>query len=149
MARPQRWAWTAAKEWFRFRAGRAYESFYYAQYNNKYWMVLIFPLAMNSVRWTAENKLGYNVFITDESLLPDDSKKVTGGWTNGKKLYLDDNTTVAELKALVYEGKDKIPENVAVGCRGRMMEDSDNLALAVRAFCKRDPKIVLWREETH
>merc|ERR1719474_2303578 len=43
---------------------------------------------------------------------------------------------------------DKAPKAVRAGCYGRMMEDGDNLALAVRTFCKRDPKIVLWEEET-
>ena len=33
-----------------------------------------------------------------------------------------------------------------VGCRGRMFADTDNLALAVRAFCKRDPNILIWKD---
>eukprot|EP00442_Polarella_glacialis_P035097 CAMPEP_0115161786 /NCGR_PEP_ID=MMETSP0227-20121206/71596_1 /TAXON_ID=89957 /ORGANISM="Polarella glacialis, Strain CCMP 1383" /LENGTH=62 /DNA_ID=CAMNT_0002573917 /DNA_START=66 /DNA_END=254 /DNA_ORIENTATION=+ len=56
--------------------------------------------------------------------------------------------TVKDLKESVYGEAGKVPAAVRAGCHGRMMEDGDNLALAVRTFCRRDPKIVLWEEET-
>ncbi|KJP89183.1 hypothetical protein AK88_01061 [Plasmodium fragile] len=68
-------------------------------------------------------------------------------WKNGTKFYLDDGLTVADVKKLLYSEEEKIPPNLKVGCRGRMMEDTDNLAMAVRAFCKRDPKIFIWEDE--
>ncbi|ANQ05977.1 Uncharacterized protein PCOAH_00003350 [Plasmodium coatneyi] len=68
-------------------------------------------------------------------------------WKNGTKFYLDDGVTVADVKKLLYSEEEKIPKNLKFGCRGRMMEDTDNLAMAVRAFCKRDPKIFIWEDE--
>merc|ERR1711953_1636002 len=69
-------------------------------------------------------------------------------WKNGSGFYFPAMATVQDLKEVVYKGADKVPKDVRAGCHGRMMEDSDNLALAVRTFCRRDPKIVLWQEET-
>jgi len=55
---------------------------------------------------------------------------------------------VQDFKEKIYGGKTKVPATVRAGCHGRIFEDSDNLALAVRSFCRRDPKIVLWDEVT-
>merc|ERR1712066_700788 len=78
---------------------------------------------------------------------PDVSQNLVSGWTNGSAFYFPAMATVQDLKTSVY-GADKAPKALRAGCYGRMMDDSDNLALAVRTFCKRDPKIVLWEEET-
>ncbi len=70
-----------------------------------------------------------------------------GYWSNGKTVYTPSvNSTVGDLKKLVYKS-DEIPASLKVGCRGRMMEDSDNLALAVKSFCRRDPRILMWTED--
>ena len=53
--------------------------------------------------------------------------------------------TIAELKEAVH-GADKVPNAVRAGCYGRLMEDADNLELAVRTFCRRDPNFALWHE---
>merc|ERR1719458_1319331 len=79
---------------------------------------------------------------------PDCSQNLLFGWNNGTSFYFPAMATVKDLKESVYAGADQVPKAVKAGCYGRMMEDSDNLALAVRTFCKRDPKIVLWEEET-
>lgn len=68
------------------------------------------------------------------------------GFKNGKKVYLEDNATVADLKKAIY-GKEALSyDDALVGCKGRVMQNSDNLALSTRAFCKRDPRIVIWRD---
>lgn len=116
--------------------------------------------------------LRYHVFIAEPSLYPDLSHKWIGKtWTNGRKYYLPDDATVSDLKNLVYseqkplEAKQKElepsseeskgadpepqyqdPSELLVGCRGRMFEDTDNLAMAVRAFCRRDPNILIWKD---
>ncbi|GIX60923.1 uncharacterized protein BcabD6B2_03580 [Babesia caballi] len=74
------------------------------------------------------------------------SKPLIEGFKNGKKVYLDDTATVADLKSAVYGPAVVGHEDVLVGCKGRVMQDDDNLALATRAFCRRDPRIVLWRD---
>merc|ERR1712061_979970 len=101
------------KEGIKFRAGRLYETFWNSQSNVKYTAVFLYPGALFWVRWRAENQYKYNVFIADK-----------------------------DLKEQVYMGADKVPAAVRAGCHGRMMEDTDNVALAVRTFCKRDPKII-------
>ena len=78
--------------------------------------------------------------------IPIVGKKV-GGFSNGQSVFASGSLTVAGLKEKVY-GKGKVPTGVRAGCHGRMFEDSDNLALAVKAFCRRDPMIVLWGEVT-
>merc|ERR1712087_105799 len=90
----------------------------------------------------------YHVFIADKTMEPDTSQNLWSSWKNGSPFYFPAMATVNDLKASVYDGSDKVPKAVRAGCYGRMMEDSDNLALAVRTFCRRDPKIVLWEEET-
>ncbi|KAK1444486.1 hypothetical protein BgAZ_103970 [Babesia gibsoni] len=73
-------------------------------------------------------------------------KELIDGFKNGKKVYLEDSATVGDLKKMVY-GKDALAyADVLVGCKGRVMQNDDNLALSTRAFCKRDPRIVLWRD---
>ncbi|CDR96719.1 hypothetical protein, conserved [Babesia bigemina] len=74
------------------------------------------------------------------------SKPLIEGFKNGKKIYLDDSATVADLKKAIYGRKALEHEDVLVGCKGRVMQTDDNLALATRAFCRRDPRIVLWRD---
>merc|ERR1712151_820975 len=142
---PKRWAWTFLKEGLRFRAGRLYETFWNSQSNVKYTVVFLYPGALFWVRWRAETQCKYNVFIADKSVEPDCSQNLWSSWKNGSSFYFPAMATVKDLKDSVYKGVE-VPKNVKAGCYGRMMEDTDNLALAVRTFCKRDPKIVLWEE---
>ncbi|KNC36958.1 hypothetical protein PFLG_02286 [Plasmodium falciparum RAJ116] len=70
-----------------------------------------------------------------------------------KKIYhsfyyaQNDNVTVKDAKRIIYQGEENIPEKIKLGCKGRIMDDNDNLAMAVRAFCKRDPKVIIWQDE--
>mmetsp|Transcript_56287 Transcript_56287/g.131887 ORF Transcript_56287/g.131887 Transcript_56287/m.131887 type:complete len:151 (-) Transcript_56287:66-518(-) len=143
---PRRWAWSFLTEGIKFRAGRLYETFWNSQSNIKYTAVLLYPGALFWVRWRAETQYKYNIFIADEEIKPDDSKNLVSSWKNGSGFYFPAMATVKDLKETVYAGE--VPKAVRAGCHGRMMEDADNLALAVRTFCKRDPRIVLWEEET-
>ncbi|KEP66320.1 UNVERIFIED_CONTAM: hypothetical protein HHA_260180 [Hammondia hammondi] len=128
------------------RLGRLYDSFYYSQSSTKYVMVFLFPAGIFYTRFRADSKLGYHVFINEEKIYPDYSQNYFDTkWTNGRKFYLDDETTVEQLKAQIYGGK-AVPENVKVACRGRVFEDADNVAMAVRAFCKRDPRLLLFQD---
>merc|ERR1712194_905161 len=144
---PKRWAWTFLFEGVKFRAGRLYETFWNSQSNVKYTVVFLYPGALFWVRWRAETQYKYNVFIADKSAEPDSSQNIWSSWKNGASLYFPAMATVKDLKESVYEAADKVPKNVKAGCYGCMMEDSDNLALAVRSRKRRDPKIVLWEEE--
>lgn len=117
--------------------------------------------------------LRYHVFIAEPSLYPDLSHKWLGRtWKNGRKYYLPDEATVSDLKSLVYADQKPVdarqeaektaasiesedteatpryqdPSQLLVGCKGRMFEDTDNLAMAVRAFCRRDPNILIWKD---
>mmetsp|Transcript_3467 Transcript_3467/g.5088 ORF Transcript_3467/g.5088 Transcript_3467/m.5088 type:complete len:180 (-) Transcript_3467:70-609(-) len=156
-AMPKRWAWTFLMEGIKFRAGRLYETFWNSQSNIKYTVVLLYPGALFYIRWRAETQYKYNVFIADKAVEPEPDtsenlvsslkKKFVSSWKNGSGFYFPAMATVKDLKESVY-GADKVPAAVRAGCYGRMMEDSDNLALAVRTFCRRDPRIVLWEEET-
>lgn len=154
------------------RLFRMYDSFYNAQSSTKFIMCFFFPAAIFSVRYRADTKLGYHVFIAEPSLYPDLSHKWVGKtWKNGKKYYLPDDATVSDLKNLVYSEQKPLdaqqkeptvasvepkeadatpryqdPSELLVGCKGRMFEDTDNLAMAVRAFCRRDPNILIWRD---
>mmetsp|Transcript_14541 Transcript_14541/g.19588 ORF Transcript_14541/g.19588 Transcript_14541/m.19588 type:complete len:178 (+) Transcript_14541:3-536(+) len=145
---PKRWAWTFITEGIKFRAGRLYETFWNSQSNIKYTAVLIYPGALFYIRWRAETQYKYNIFIADKAVEPDTSKNLVSSWKNGSGFYFPAMATIKDLKEAVYDGADKVPSAVRAGCYGRMMEDSDNLALAVRTFCRRDPRIVLWEEET-
>uniref|UniRef100_A0A3B0MYT8 Uncharacterized protein n=1 Tax=Theileria annulata TaxID=5874 RepID=A0A3B0MYT8_THEAN len=177
---------TSFRRSLNYRLGRLYNSFYYAQSNNKYVMLFAFPAFIWYVRYRADTKLGYRLYISptaggpldylelsdipadkkddskNESFLTSSyeflldkynwfSKKVLKSgppikhWKNGNKVYLSDDLTVKELKKLIYGDSDS-SKDVLVGCKGRVMKDEDNLALATRAFCKRDPRLVLWRE---
>merc|ERR1711985_108775 len=136
-------------EGIKFRAGRLYDTFWNSQTQVKWTAVFLYPGALFWVRWRAENQYKYNVFIADQDLKPDDSQfKFTSWDTFGNGYYLPATATVKDLKEQVYMGADKVPAAVRAGCHGRMMEDSDNVALAVRTFCKRDPKIIFWEEAT-
>eukprot|EP00933_Yihiella_yeosuensis_P068385 TRINITY_DN7395_c0_g1_i2.p1 TRINITY_DN7395_c0_g1~~TRINITY_DN7395_c0_g1_i2.p1 ORF type:complete len:182 (-),score=29.78 TRINITY_DN7395_c0_g1_i2:224-691(-) len=146
-ALPKRWAWTFLKEGLSFRAGRLYETFWNSQSNVKYTVVFLYPGALFWVRWRAETQYKYNVFVADKQVEPDTSENLLTSWKNGSVFYFPAMATVKDLKESVYGEASKVPAAVRAGCHGRMMEDSDNLALAVRTFCKRDPKIVLWEEE--
>mmetsp|Transcript_134602 Transcript_134602/g.262110 ORF Transcript_134602/g.262110 Transcript_134602/m.262110 type:complete len:187 (+) Transcript_134602:88-648(+) len=155
-ALPKRWAWTFLKEGIKFRAGRLYETFWNSQSSVKYTVVFLYPGALFYVRWRAETQYKYNIFVADKEVEPDYSHKLYTSfekeknwfrtWKNGSAFYFPAMATVRDLKEKVYDGK--VPPAVRAGCYGRMMEDSDNLALAVRTFCRRDPKIVFWEEET-
>lgn len=59
--------------------------------------------------------------------------------------YLSASATVEDIKKAAF-GTEPVPEGLRVGCHGRMMENTDNLALAVRTFCKRDPMLLFWKE---
>merc|ERR1712190_340957 len=144
---PKRFAWTFLKEGIKFRAGRLYETFWNSQSNVKYTVVFLYPGALFYIRWRAETQYKYNVFVSDKSVEPDVSENIISSWKNGSAFYFPAMATEKDLKETVY-GAEKVPPAVKAGCYGRMMEDSDNLALAVRTFCRRDPKIVLWEEET-
>ncbi|GFE53346.1 hypothetical protein BaOVIS_007500 [Babesia ovis] len=74
------------------------------------------------------------------------SRPLIEGFKNGKKVYLNDSATVNDLKNAVYGNKAIEHSDVLVGCKGRIMQDDDNLALATRAFCRRDPRIILWKD---
>lgn len=129
--------------------GRLYETFWNSQSNVKYTVVFLYPGALFWVRWRAETQYKYNVFIADKEVEPDKKQNLFfTSWTNGSVFYFPAMATVQDLKQSVYGDASKVPPAVRAGCHGRMMEDTDNLALAVRTFCKRDPKIVLWEEET-
>ncbi|XP_026193700.1 uncharacterized protein LOC34623488 [Cyclospora cayetanensis] len=155
------------------RLGRLYDSFYNSQSSTKFVMCFAFPAAIFSVRYRTDTKLAYHVFIAEPSLYPDLSHKWVGKtWENGRKYYLPDHATVKDLKELVYSEQKPLemkqkeleeaaeaakntdlknpeyhdPSQLLAGCRGRMFEDSDNLALAVKAFCRRDPKILIWKD---
>eukprot|EP00922_Rhytidocystis_sp_ex-Travisia-forbesii_P046772 GHVS01069725.1.p1 GENE.GHVS01069725.1~~GHVS01069725.1.p1 ORF type:complete len:208 (-),score=39.07 GHVS01069725.1:529-1152(-) len=143
----RRWAWTPLLEGLRFQTRSLYSTFFYTKANVKYAMVFLFPSFLWATRWRADSQLGYHLFIEEEELYPDYSrhKFFDTKWSNGRKVYLPDTTTVRDLKEKIYEGR--VPEEVLVGCHGRMMEDSDNLAMAVKAFCRRDPRILLWRDD--
>lgn len=133
-----------------FRAGRLWETFWNSQSNIKYTMVFIYPGLLYYVRWRAETKYKYRVYIADKKVQPDDSENLihmVSDWKNGSVFYYPETATVQDVKNDVYGSEEKIPPAVRVGCYGRMMENSDNLALAVRTFCKRDPMLVFWEEE--
>jgi len=143
------------KEGVLFSAGRLYETFWNSQSNVKYTVVFLYPGALFWVRWRAETQYKYNVFIADSGLEPPAPDNMLAKrfaswfqWKNGSTFYFPAMATVKDMKEAVFKGADKVPTGVRAGCYGRMMEDSDNLALAVRTFCRRDPKIVLWEEET-
>merc|ERR1712113_1141169 len=143
-------AWTFLKEGLKFRVGRLYETFWNSQSNVKYTVVFLYPGALFWVRWRAETQYKYHIFIADKNVEPDCSNNFWHSWKNGTPFYFPAMATVKDLKESVYEsyeGAGKVPKAVRAGCYGRMMEDTDNLALAVRTFCRRDPKIVLWEEE--
>mmetsp|Transcript_112156 Transcript_112156/g.194364 ORF Transcript_112156/g.194364 Transcript_112156/m.194364 type:complete len:153 (-) Transcript_112156:61-519(-) len=146
-AMPKRYAWTFLKEGLKFRVGRLYETFFYSQSNVKYTLVLAYPGYLFYTRMQAETQFRYNVTITDEAIAPDDSKNLFTSWNQfGSGYYLPSTASVKDLKDAVYSGA--APPAVRAGCHGRMMEDADNLALAVRTFCKRDPRIIFWEEIT-
>lgn len=148
-----------------FRAGRLYETFWNSQSNLKYGLVVVWPAYLFYIRWRAETQYKYNVYIADKSVYPTYKHKSGVGhfvystlfgngwaeqggggyWSNGKVFYGTEKTTVEELKKVVYDGE-PAPEGLRVGCRGRMFENSDNLALAVKNFCRRDPRVLMWTE---
>ncbi|PFH37995.1 hypothetical protein BESB_003360 [Besnoitia besnoiti] len=139
--------WAGMGAFLKQRTGRLWDSFYYSQSSTKYVMCFLFPAGIFYTRFRADTKLGYHVFINEESIYPDYSHKYFDTkWTNGRKLYLSDETTVAQLKAQIY-GPNEVPADVKVACRGRVFEDTDNVAMAVRAFCKRDPRLLLFKDE--
>jgi hypothetical protein len=147
----QRWAFTFLREGVQFRLGRLYETFWFSQSNLKWTLVVLYPAALFYVRWRAEHGYKYNVFVADEDVKPQNKRtlfgKSFGGFSNGSSVYLGGSATVKDLKDAVY-GKQKSPSSVRAGCSGRMFQDSDNLAMAVRSFCRRDPRVVFWDEVT-
>ena len=151
MATSQRWAFTFLREGLQFRLGRLYETFWFSQSNLKWTLVVLYPAALFYIRWRAEHSYKYHVFVADESVKPQIERsflgKTYGSFANGASFYAGGGASVKDFKDQVY-GKNKTPGSVRVGCAGRMFEDSDNLALAVRSFCRRDSRIVFWDEVT-
>ncbi|CAG9484028.1 conserved Plasmodium protein, unknown function [Plasmodium vivax] len=171
----RRYIWNSLFRDVNFRLKKIYHSFYYAQSHIKYVMLFLFPGVIWSTRYRADTKLGYHIYINEERLYPSGlsggdevsgwsdrgnlvgplhakylhyrNKLTKKKWKNGTKIYLEDGLTVGDVKRVLYGEEERIPRHLKVGCRGRMMEDTDNLAMAVRAFCKRDPKIFLWEDE--
>ncbi|KAF8821320.1 hypothetical protein IE077_004357 [Cardiosporidium cionae] len=164
----------------RYRIGRLYYSFFYAQYNSKYLLVILVPAFFFAVRFRTDTTLGYRIYVPgkpDENLgsssryehfLDDlaeskpafskkdskadsfvgtDSISALRNWKNGTKVFMDDGATVSDLKQkFIKTGNKALPDGILAACHGRILEDSDLLAFAVRAYCKRDPKIFIWRE---
>ncbi|CAD2084528.1 conserved Plasmodium protein, unknown function [Plasmodium vinckei lentum] len=165
----RRYIWSSIFRDVNYRFKKVYHSFYYAQSHIKYVMLILFPGVIWSTRYRADTKLGYFFYINDEKLypridnIPNDNnnndnyidkyvnytKNLVNNpkWVNGTKFYLNDDVTVQDVKKIIYKNPENIPKNIKLGCKGRMMDDNDNLALAVRAFCKRDPKIIIWEDE--
>eukprot|EP01068_Selenidium_serpulae_P007287 Selendium_serpulae@DN466_c1_g1_i1.p2 len=140
-----RFIWSALFDNIRFMAGRGYNTFCGAQYNSKYVMVLAAPIYMSFARYRTETTLGYSVMITDKDDNPD---TYPPNWKNGKKVYLSDHARVGDVKKTVFQNSDvPISPRLRVGCRGRAMRDDDNLGNAVRCFCRRDPRLVMWTED--
>jgi hypothetical protein len=139
---------------FSFRAGRLYETFWFSQSNLKWTLVFLYPGALFYIRWRAEHQYKYNVYVADKEAIPQTEKKIPivgkkyGEFKNGSSYYTSAMATVDDFKATVYKGKENVPKNIRAGCNGRMFENGDNLALAVRSFCRRNPQIVFWEEVT-
>ena len=144
----QRWAFTFLREGLQFRMGRLYETFWFSQSNLKWTLVVLYPAALFYVRWRAEHAFKYSVFVADEAVKPQTERsflgKTYGAFSNGASYYLGGGASVKDLKTAVY-GK-TASSSVRAGCAGRMFEDADNLALAVRTFCRRDSRIVFWED---
>jgi len=161
-----RMAWTFLSEGLTFRRQRLYETFWNSQSNLKWGLVLVYPAYLLKIRWRAETQYKYNVYIAEKENYPSyecergighmlysaifgNGVAGAGGgyWSNGAVFYFKEDQTVGGLKEAVYKSSQVPPENLKVGCRGRVMNDSDNLALAVKNFCRRDPRILMWEEE--
>ncbi|SOV74926.1 conserved Plasmodium protein, unknown function [Plasmodium reichenowi] len=146
----RRYVWNSIFRDINYRLKKIYHSFYYAQSHIKYVMLILFPAIIFTTRYRADTQLGYFFYINDEKLYPSYRHNIINKkmkWKNGSKFYLDDNVTVKEAKRIIYQGEENIPEKIKLGCKGRIMDDKDNLAMAVRAFCKRDPKVIIWQDE--
>ncbi|SPJ08165.1 conserved Plasmodium protein, unknown function [Plasmodium sp. DRC-Itaito] len=146
----RRYVWNSIFRDINYRLKKIYHSFYYAQSHIKYVMLILFPAIIWTTRYRADTQLGYFFYINDEKLYPSyghNMIKKKMKWKNGSKFYLDDNVTVKDAKRIIYQGEENIPKKIKLGCRGRIMDDNDNLAMAVRAFCKRDPKVFIWQDE--
>jgi len=149
MAAAGRGAFTFLREGAQFRAGRLYETFWNSQSNLKWTMVFLYPGFLYYIRWRAETQYKYRVYITEDTPRPgpfsSKAPDFLAKWKNGSPFYQKATATVEDIKRTVY-GDKSVPENLRVGCRGRMMENTDNLALAVRTYCKRDPMLLFWQE---
>lgn len=147
-------AFKTVADGLRFRAGRLYETFWFSQSNLKWTLVFLYPGALFYIRWRAEHEYKYHVYVADKEVIPETEKKIPfvgkayGAFKNGNSYYTNGMATVEDFKATVYKGKENVPKNIRAGCNGRMFENSDNLALAVRSFCRRNPQIVFWEEVT-
>lgn len=164
MAAVPRHAFAFLLEGARFRAGRLYETFWNSQSNLKYFLVGVYPGYLFYIRFRAETQYKYNVYIAEKEAYPAYQSKsgiihlfrslafgdgaIPGGgyWSNGKVFYAGPNMTVDQLTKSVYESEKAPPANLKVGCKGRVFENTDNLALAVKSFCRRDPRILMWTD---
>lgn len=143
-----------------YRLQRLWTTFYFAQYSSKFTLLLAFPGLFSVIRYRAETKYGYHVFIHPtsvneaSSILPkpalppalESSERLQRwfAWKNGSKFYFDKHATVHDVKLALYREEKHIPEHLMVGCKGRIFHDTDNLAASTRVYCKRDPRLVLW-----
>jgi hypothetical protein len=136
----------------RFRLGRLYETYWFSQSSLKYTLVFLYPGFLYWTRFKAEHQYKYHLFFADESVKPSTEKQIYkfkyGATKDGKMVYQTGDVTVSDLKKQLFaEAKNKEASSKArVGCHGRMFEDSDNLAMAVKNFCRKDSKLVFWEE---
>merc|ERR1712194_845733 len=139
------------------------ETFWNSQSNLKWGLVVAWPAYLFYIRWRAETQYKYNVYL-EKGCEPTYANKsglfhllyslgfgkglVEGGgyWKNGSVFWGNSSLTVGGLKNMVYDSEET-PKKLRVGCRGRMMQDEDNLAIAVKNFCRRDPRILMWTED--
>lgn len=143
-------------DFLQFRVKRLYNTFYHSQYTGKLTLVFILPTVLCAIRYRAETKFGYHIFIDQPILTP--KPRIPAGrlisiipgiekycaWKNGSKVYFNDDVTVAQIKKKLLS--DANLDDVLVGCRGRVFRDTDNVASAVRSFCKLDHKLIIWRD---
>lgn len=138
----------------KFSGGRFYSTLYQSQYTGRFWFVVAVS-ALVYTRYRAETSLGYQMNITDYDA--DDENKTKGKERRAEtvykrhvqhsKLYLPETTTVAQLKERLTNSSHPLAGKVRIGCKGRMMSDADNVANAVKCFCRRDPQLVAWIED--
>ncbi|OII71344.1 hypothetical protein cand_025030 [Cryptosporidium andersoni] len=140
---------------FRGKLNRLYTQFYYGEQRKKYILYIGLPLALFLIRLRSENSMYCNIFIDNEILKHLDSN-YSKVWKSGKKIYINEKHQVLDLKRLVFNSFSKrigvkdieTHMNIKASCKGRVLLDKDNLALIIKGFCRRDPRIVFFNEST-